>query len=878
MKYDKKENSVVRGSKCSSPLIAWECEEKKEEKREEAKEETNNTQISEDFRSRTLSRSRSSDYTSLQGLSTQTSCDRESLDLLVLKELIDNALDSCAENPVIDISFQQSKDRLFTLTVEDNGRGIKEDELKKILDFDNFSSTKFHYKLPTRGALGNAFKCIVGLPYAVARELHTAIPQPIVSIHSMNHQHNISLDVNMTGQSFVCRTESCECEQRNGTKISVTIPRLQEEWGIKKQYLEMIASYAVFNPNAIFGLSGIFAESKLGFPSVSKKCRRFEGDSSIHWYTFTQFEQLVEALLRSIQAGEKDITLAQFIKHFKGLTSDDKAALILNELADQDLKYISELADKENATRRLFEQMMKYSNDPTPDVLGKIGKKEIFHRIQTIYGPIVTSKYKILPGVHYEGETSTPFVLEVALAVLKDDFRLQLLTGINHSPCLKNPFEGYGITWFDGPDKEHKASIVNGLLKHYKIDDDQPVVIAIHLICPNIEYESYGKGRVNIKPFIAALGQTLTGVCRFYSGFKRRKGMSNGKTSKARTLLHMELLRRQQLLEKLGQMPQTERMTQQGIYYKIRSLMGGEIDIKRDSFIAALRDLCIEIGGDLSFREKLGIIAAERAQLYFRGQVTPISVDRIEDLAAKGSDVILIEKEGVCELLEPFAFRRGIALLNSRGFATDYAKQLLELSRKWKGNLFLLTDFDASGLLIASKVLEGKIPRIGVDLKMVKELGLSRRDLEEKYDAPKKHLMGLPKEMQVEVKDTRVEIDAVLAAIGPEKFWNYIEQTILEIAPTRDMNRSVDLNIQFPSEIAESINAINEFIQFLGSEKQNEFRRMLSDWNEGFVNVDVKEKELQSQIVEEIRKNYTVQDLAKQLKSLSAKIPKTARK
>jgi DNA topoisomerase VI subunit B len=880
MKYNKKEKVLVTDEDHAESVTTWKCEKEKEEKDQKG---TNKAQTTEDFRSRILPRARSSDYTSLQGLSTQTGCNKENLDLLVLKELVDNALDSCTKNPVIDIGFRKRANQFLTLTVEDNGKGIKEEDLETIFDFDSFSSTKFYYKLPTRGALGNAFKCIVGLPYAVSSELHIAVPQPLVSIHSTNRKHSISLDVDRAKQSLECRIQSCKYGKRNGTKISVNIPRLEEDWGIKKQYLDMIISYAVFNPNSIFRFIDMSKESKkLEFSSVSKKSRGFDGDSSVHWYTFAQFEQLVEALLRSIQAGEKDITLTQFIKHFKGLTSDDKVTLILNELADQNLKYISELADKENIIKRLFEQMMKYSTDPSPNVLGKIGKKEIFDRIQVMYGPIAKQKYKISSGVFHEGEPSIPFVLEVALAVLQGNCGLQLHTGINHSPCLKNPFEGYTIAWGDDLGKEHKADILHGLLKQYEIDDDQPVVIVIHLVCPNIEYESYGKGKVNIKPFVKALGQTLTGVCRFYPGFKRRKGLSKGKTSKARTLLLEELCRRQNLLEKFGQMPPTERITQQGIYYKVRSQMGGEIDIKRDSFTPALREACKEMGGgDLSFREKLGITAAERAQLYFRGQVSPISWDRIEDLATKGSDVVLIEKEGVCEVLEPYAARRGIALLNSRGFATDYAKQLLELSQKWKGNIFLLTDFDASGLLIASKVLGGQIPRIGVDLKMIEKLELSRRDLEEKYDtkdskAPTKHLMGLPEEMQAEVKDTRVEIDAVLAAVGPEKFWNYIEQTILEMAPTRNMNRSVDLTIQLPSEVAESINAITGFIQSAGSEKRNELRQKLHDWKEGFVNVDDKEKELQSQIAEEIRENNSVQELARQLKSLSEKIPKSS--
>lgn len=44
--------------------------------------------------------------------------------------------------------------------------------------------------------------------------------------------------------------------------------------------------------------------------------------------------------------------------------------------------------------------------------------------------------------------------------------------------------------------------------------------------------------------------------------------------------------------------------------------------------------------------------------------------------------------------------KKGIALLNSRGSTTDYAEQLLDLPSVSQGNLFLLTNYDASGLLV----------------------------------------------------------------------------------------------------------------------------------------------------------------------------------
>ena len=45
-------------------------------------------------------------------------------------------------------------------------------------------------------------------------------------------------------------------------------------------------------------------------------------------------------------------------------------------------------------------------------------------------------------------------------------------------------------------------------------------------------------------------------------------------------------------------------------------------------------------------REDCGIYAADRAQLYFRGKTYDIGFDDLEELAQKGVDMLIIEKEG----------------------------------------------------------------------------------------------------------------------------------------------------------------------------------------------------------------------------------------
>lgn len=68
----------------------------------------------------------------------------------------------------------------------------------------------------------------------------------------------------------------------------------------------------------------------------------------------------------------------------------------------------------------------------------------------------------------------------------------------------------------------------------------------------------------------------------------------------------------------------------------------------------------------------------------------------------------------------------------TRGFATEYA---LEVSKRSKSNIAILTDFDASGLLIANKLSNREnIYWLGIRPEMVKDLGIQNiEEVEEEY-------------------------------------------------------------------------------------------------------------------------------------------------
>ncbi len=69
------------------------------------------------------------------------------------------------------------------------------------------------------------------------------------------------------------------------------------------------------------------------------------------------------------------------------------------------------------------------------------------------------------------------------------------------------------------------------------------------------------------------------------------------------------------------------------------------------------------------------------AHIYFRGQIYDVfkQLERIKKIA---TFILIIEKEGVVELLTYWADKYGFALCYTKGFLTDNAKEFSELATK----------------------------------------------------------------------------------------------------------------------------------------------------------------------------------------------------
>jgi 5S rRNA maturation endonuclease (ribonuclease M5) len=239
-------------------------------------------------------------------------------------------------------------------------------------------------------------------------------------------------------------------------------------------------------------------------------------------------------------------------------------------------------------------------------------------------------------------------------------------------------------------------------------------------------------------------------------------------------------------------------------------------------------------------REELGISAAHRAQLHFKGEWHDVGLEEIDKLMTYGTDMLIIEKEGVVKQLAPFADEKGVALLNTRGFLTEYASILSEKSGKNGCNIAILTDLDASGLLIASTLTD--VFRVGIDFETLDYFGLERSSVEENYKPKSNHLKPLetlathnsrhtdlfdllPKDMQnifdqlfadsdndldekvKYVSSKRIEIDSVMAAVDDNsRFCQFIFSKLQERFPTRNYNRAINVPEYVIPTVVESLN------------------------------------------------------------------------
>lgn len=457
----------------------------------QAKSKNHASRLAPKLERTTFTTSRVMDFFSERELVTQTGHGRHEWPLVLVKELIDNALDACedaAVPPVIEIRCDAAG-----ITVADNGPGLPESLLLKQMDFGVRASNREAYVAPTRGAQGNALKTILPMPSVVDADGGRLI------IEAQGKRHAIRCRVDQISQQPVIDREVEEVPTA-GTAVriewSMQTDRGLPAWpfsgwvfdpdcGISQRQPQrlktLVTGFAVFNPHATIRLNWFGEVTEHAATDTAfgkwKPCQ----PTSAHWYEQRHIERLVGAYITHDTAADRDRLVSEFIAEFDGLSGSLKRTKVLDACGLKRV-HLSDLAADGRFDRTriagLLAAMKAHTKPVKPKRLGVIGEDHFRQRFEAMGCIPQSIRYRrAMPKV------GMPYVIETAFAKCADDESRVIFTGANWSSAINNPFRSFGGT----------GEGLETVLANARAGGREPILLAIHLAHPRVEYTDRGK-------------------------------------------------------------------------------------------------------------------------------------------------------------------------------------------------------------------------------------------------------------------------------------------------------------------------------------------------------------------------------------------------
>ncbi|MBV9176361.1 MAG: hypothetical protein JO297_04935 [Nitrososphaeraceae archaeon] len=519
-------------------------------------------------------------------------------------------------------------------------------------------------------------------------------------------------------------------------------------------------------------------------------------------------------------------------------------------------------------------------------------ENELIENIAEIYNiDKKKAKAKIITGRYDDGVQSFNYILEVVAAPKTDTSvehagEVEFIGNINSTPSIdggEGYFQDADFKWIDtkkGKKKVLSASGIRGLLHecgfntsgYYTSKKKKPSIFLINLKTPCPDWlGSADKTKIDLRPYADDIVKAVSSLARNVPSYHGEGyGYSNsssslyasdggrGEDQVAINYLVDFLKKRYHAIQAADpSLKNRDRITQSGVWYRIRPIMISsgfqppkDWGTTRRYITGKIDEVCQELFG--VDREEMGIIASARAVMYFQGQSYPVNVDNVAELAEKGIVIIIIEKEGIADLLEPYADKYKIALVYTRGRFTKYGKELIEAAKKSAGSVIgILVDYDVVGEAIAKSSIT-QTPRIGITRETITWLqengysSLTEADVEEEY---------IPSERTDDpyLNHKRIELDSIVAKVGAEALWKYImyRLQLKDCSPEGfDYNRVISMpaNETFhPAEFRELQSSLDEYFTKLMKDDVQDIESDLEHVTD-LVEVEHKERQIHERL------------------------------
>jgi DNA topoisomerase VI subunit B len=431
------------------------------------------------FERTTFTTSRLLEFCTRKELTIQTGQSVETWPIVVLKELVDNALDAAEEAgvpPRLSVSVGDG-----SIVVTDNGPGIPAKTVKALLDFSVRVSSREAYVAPTRGAQGNALKTILAMPYV----LDGTVGRVEIAARGINHA--ITFKVDPIRQSPVIAHDRAASPVKNGTRVTV-------HWSesacsilakAEHRFLQIADDYAWLNPHLDLKVDWNGKRRQHSPASVTTWEKWIPSDpTSPHWYDQQRLERLIAAYVSHDRGRPR--TVREFVSEFRGLSATAKQAAVLDkiDLARAPLESLCAggAFDKPKIAA-LLAAMQAASKPVKAKLLGLIGKDHLAQRMAGV--EMETFDYSRTFDVTEDG---VPCVVEFAFGWCPEADGRRLITGVNWSPGITNPFRQLGSY----------GRSLDTVLSQQRADRDEPVIMLLHVACPRVEYTDRGKSAIAI--------------------------------------------------------------------------------------------------------------------------------------------------------------------------------------------------------------------------------------------------------------------------------------------------------------------------------------------------------------------------------------------
>jgi DNA topoisomerase VI subunit B len=428
--------------------------------------------------------SRLAEFIGVRELTAQTGHPPDEWPLVILKELVDNALDECEEAEIApEISIAVSTDR-GEITVSDNGRGLPAETLVDILDYSSRTSSREAYVSPTRGSQGNALKTLFPMSHALHGSMGTTV------VEARGERHIITFKVDQLRQEPVIDHQRLPLvPHKNGTAVTIGWPdsACSILTDAKSRFLQIADDFGWLNPHLRISVEWdgeIQVDRQPSAPSWEKW--RACDPTSAYWYDLARLERYIAAHVSRDQDHGRDRTVREFISELRGFAGSAKQKRVLEETRLTRAPLSSLFNDEGQAQHAdistLLGALRAYSTPVRPKDLGLIGKAHLLACFTQAGVETETFKYKAIPDEH-EG---LPYVVETAFGWAPDLGSRRFIAGANWTVGLGNPFRSFGDL---GEGLEY-------VLADQRANSNRPIIYLIHLAHPRLQYTDRGKSAV----------------------------------------------------------------------------------------------------------------------------------------------------------------------------------------------------------------------------------------------------------------------------------------------------------------------------------------------------------------------------------------------